>query len=381
MKVCHVTDTFLPKLGGLEITIDALIREMQQQGTDCSLVAPKPFPPPASLPYPVTGYRPMKISRLSAWWLRQAIARNDRLRGPANVYVAHHSYPCGAAVVKHVRQSGRGRSVIHVHGGDIYDRSRWRRKPAIWARLRTALDTADAVIVSSENMLATVADIIGKDRCVGRVHIIPNGIDLDAQTADASSSRFASAPFAGKPFVLGLGRLISRKAFDQLIEAFPLVDGCRPHLVIAGDGPERHRLETRAAQVNGHYPGRIHVVGSVQGADKRWLLQNCAFMAAPSVEESFGIVALEAMACGKPVLGTAGTGLAEVIEEGVNGYLVPVSNKHLLSAMIVAMLTSAEQMRPAARRRAEEFAWPEVTRKYLDLLRSLGGTTPPAPVG
>jgi glycosyltransferase involved in cell wall biosynthesis len=124
-----------------------------------------------------------------------------------------------------------------------------------------------------------------------------------------------------------------------------------------------------AARANQTCPDTVHLVGSVTGTDKRWLLQNCAFMAAPSLEESFGIVALEAMACGKPVIGTANTGLAEVIQHGITGEIVQANDRAALSTALARTLETAPSMGSAARRHAESFAWPAVTRQYLEVLR------------
>jgi glycosyltransferase involved in cell wall biosynthesis len=224
-------------------------------------------------------------------------------------------------VVEHVRRlrtAGKTAvAAIHVHGGDVYLRSRWRRKPAAWSKLTHALRAADRVITSTEVMRQTVLEIIGPSHPNGHVCIVPNGVDEVDPQAQEPCPRFESAPFATQPFVLALGRLIARKGFDTLIEALPEAGLTGMSVVIAGDGPERPRLEQLCRDRPPPCP--VHFVGTVDGPDKRWLLQNCLVMAAPSVEESFGIVALEAMSFGKPVIGTSGTGFAEIIQPGRQG--------------------------------------------------------------
>src|SRR5206468_638845 len=126
-------------------------------------------------------------------------------------------------------------------------------------------------------------------------------------------------------------------------------------LIIAGDGKGLDALRQQAAPLS----DRVLFVGLVQGADKRWLLQHCHFMAAPSLEESFGNVALEAMACGKPVIASDASGFAEIIKPHQNGRLTGAGDvPSLLEALrdyTTRPLTPESQ---AATQTAQSFAWP-----------------------
>src|SRR5207302_2328898 len=125
-------------------------------------------------------------------------------------------------------------------------------------------------------------------------------------------------------------------------------------LVLAGDGRELEALKTQAAPL-GH---RALFTGLVEGADKRWLLQHSRFTAAPSLEESFGNVALEAMACGKPVIASRASGFAEIVREGENGRLIEVGNVCGLRAAVEAFQTADLSAHgAAAARTAESFSW------------------------
>jgi glycosyltransferase involved in cell wall biosynthesis len=112
--------------------------------------------------------------------------------------------------------------------------------------------------------------------------------------------------------------------------------------------------------------------GMVEGTDKRWLLQHCRFMAAPSIEESFGNVALEAMACGKPVLASKASGFAEIVKDRMNGRLVEVGDVPSLSDALREMM-SADLTAPstAASDTAQDFAWTSIAQRYDELARSL----------
>jgi glycosyltransferase involved in cell wall biosynthesis len=120
---------------------------------------------------------------------------------------------------------------------------------------------------------------------------------------------------------------------------------------------------------------RVIFTGLVQDADKRWLLQNCRFMAAPSLEESFGNVALEAMACGRPVIASRASGFAEIVREGgqggegKNGRLVEVGSVAAL-AKALADYTSRDLAAEVAEslRTAEAFSWESIARRYVELI-------------
>jgi glycosyltransferase involved in cell wall biosynthesis len=139
-------------------------------------------------------------------------------------------------------------------------------------------------------------------------------------------------------------------------------------LVIAGEGRELEALRAQASALG----ERILFTGLVEGADKRWLLQHCAFMAAPSLEESFGNVALEAMACGKPVVASRASGFAEIVVDGENGRLVGVGDVGALGEAIEAYQKEdlAEESLCAART-AEAFSWGMIAGRYRGLISEL----------
>ena len=370
MRVLHVTDTFLPKVGGAEIAIDQLVRAMMSEGVECAVLAQRPrgLRREIDTPYPLRRYRNPQSSKWSGWWIARHIARVERELGAFDVLIGHHAFPPGYACVKHARRTGRP-AIIYPRGGDIYEVSRFRKKPHAWRRLSWALANSASVICASAAMEQIVRQIIGLSAADGRLTRIPNGVNLDDLRADASASRFAQDPtLARKPFVLALGRTIRRKGFHLLIDAFAQLDAPDWRLVIAGEGRDLDSLKAQAAPLG----GRVIFTGLVEGADKRWLLQNCRFMAAPSLEESFGNVALEAMACGKPVIASRASGFAEIVRDDENGRLVDVDS---VPALVMALRDYATHplaaQSQAAERTAHAFSWPTIARRYIALIEQV----------
>jgi len=371
MRVLHVTDTFLPKVGGAEIAIDRLVRAMNAAGDHCAVLAQRPreFGDEIQTPYPLSRYNDPRSVTWAGWWIERHIARAEQRDGPFDAIIGHHAFPPGYACVRYARRQGIP-SIVYPRGGDIYEVSRFRKKPLAWRKLCWALTRASAVVCASAAMEGVVREILGKrggaeaDRRLVR---IPNGVNAAELQADASDSRFAADARFSAPFVLGLGRMIRRKGFHLLIEAAKSFDE-RWKLVLAGEGREIESLKTQAAPLG----DRVLFAGLVEGADKRWLLQHCRFMAAPSLEESFGNVALEAMACGKPLIASEASGFAEIVRDGENGRLVPVGDASALAAALrdyqAADLTSAGA---AATRTAEQFSWDTIASRYASLIRRL----------
>lgn len=369
MRIVHVTDTFLPKIGGAEIAIDQLVRAMNAAGEQCSVLAQSPRGRSGTIetPYPLFRFPSPRSSLWAGWWIEQHLKRLEHRFGSADVLIGHHAFPPGYACVKYAKKHGIP-SIVYPRGGDIYEVSRFRRKKHAWRRLTWALTHASAVVCASAAMEQIVRDIIGDRAADGRLERIPNGVNTADLMLDASSSRFAADPHFQSPFILGLGRLIHRKGFHLLIDAFSALPATDWKLVIAGDGRELENLKKQASPL----ADRILFTGLVEAADKRWLLQNCRFMAAPSLEESFGNVALEAMACGRPVIASRASGFAEIIRDEENGRLFNVGDIAALRDTIHWMQkTDLTPQSTAAHDTARDFSWAAITLKYQVLIHRL----------
>jgi glycosyltransferase involved in cell wall biosynthesis len=370
MRVLHVTDTFLPKVGGAEIAIDQLVRAMGDLGVECAVLAQRArgVKGEVATPYRLRRYRNPKSSKWAGWWIGRHIDRLERETGPFDVLIGHHAFPPGYACVKHARRTGRP-AIIYPRGGDIYEVSRFRKKAAAWRKLSWALANSARVICASEAMEGLVRQIIGVSAADGRLTRIPNGVNLDDLRSDASSSRFASdATLTQHPFILALGRTIRRKGFHLLLEAFGQLNNPDWRLVIAGEGRDLEPLKAQANSLG----DRVVFTGLVLDADKRWLLQNCRFMAAPSLEESFGNVALEAMACGKPVVASRASGFAEIVCDGRNGRLVEVGSAPALAdALRDYTSRPLDKERSAAEETAQSFSWRSIAHRYIELIEQV----------
>jgi starch synthase len=191
---------------------------------------------------------------------------------------------------------------------------------------RSAMDTADAVIAVSEAMRRDVLQAYpGVDP--RRVHVIHNGIDPDEYRRDERTEvleRYGIDPF--HPTVVFLGRVTRQKGITHLVDAIPRMAPDAQVVLCAGapDTPEIDaELRDRVGRLQEDRGGVFWIREMLARLDVVQLLSHAAVFVCPSVYEPFGLINLEAMACGLPVVASATGGIPEIVVDGETGYLVP----------------------------------------------------------
>jgi phosphatidylinositol alpha-1,6-mannosyltransferase len=180
-----------------------------------------------------------------------------------------------------------------------------------------------------------------------RLSVVPNGTDPERfQPADASEAR-ARLSLPNTPILLTVGRLVSRKGIDTTLRALPSVLDSISSLtyLIVGTGPDRDRLERLAyalgVQDHVHFAGRVSAedLPSYYQASDLFVMPS---RAAPPDVEGYGIVFLEAGACGVPVIGARTGGIPDAVQDGETGRLVPPSSPTALADAISTLLTTPD---------------------------------------
>lgn len=195
--------------------------------------------------------------------------------------------------------------------------------------------------------------------------VIPNGVDLDHYRPTTSQSSATDGVVVGCA-----ARLIPGKGIDDAIRAFsrPELHGSR--LRIAGQGPAGQELKALADTLAPS--AAIQFLGSVQDMASFWRECDLAVVPSNTLSESFGMSAVEAMACGKPIVASTSGALPEVVDDGVTGLVYEAGDIASLARSIAAYQRAPELRHRhglAARRRCEErFAITEVARRYLELI-------------
>lgn len=227
---------------------------------------------------------------------------------------------------------------------------------SITGRMETEFRRADLIIGCSELVRRSFMEV-GFDP--ERVVAVPYGVDVE---------RFSPAAMSPDRFtVLFAGRERARKGFAVLGEAARALPATSLLLVTGEPDRESSRL---LAGVR----AKVEFVGEVSAADMVGLYRRASVLALPSLSEAFGLVVAEALACGVPVIVSSQTGAADLVTDGVNGFVVPTGDADLLADRLSELERDRDRlevMRPTARRAAEAASWDVYGERLVGVYRDV----------
>jgi D-inositol-3-phosphate glycosyltransferase len=234
---------------------------------------------------------------------------------------------------------------------------------------RIAIET-DAVIATATDEVRELLELGCRPE---RLHVVPCGVE-DFPPAPPDGSRWKHP----RGRIVSLGRLVERKGVDTVIEA--LADVPDAELVVAGgptvafdDDTEVRRLRAIASRYG--LTDRVSLIGPISREQVPGLLRSADVVACTPWYEPFGIVPLEAMACGKPVVASAVGGLLDTVVDGVTGVHVPPRDPGRLAEVLRELLADPgrrERLGQAGRARvAENYTWPKVAEATEDVYRRI----------
>jgi starch synthase len=257
---------------------------------------------------------------------------------------------------------------------------------------RNAFADADAIIAVSHGMRA---DILRSYPSLdeNRVHVVHNGIDLERWHPVKDDELLLSLGInPTRPSVVFVGRITRQKGLPYLLRAAALLPP-EVQLVLCAGAPDTEEIlaEVKAGviELQKHRTGVVWIEQLLTQHELSTVLTAATTFVCPSIYEPLGIVNLEAMACGAPVVGTATGGIPEVVDNDVTGRLVPINQlqdgtgtpvdpdgfvRDLANALIdvVSEPERAASMGLAGRARAErEFGWDRISRRTQEIYRSL----------
>jgi len=301
--------------------------------------------------------------------MRAFVAESDQ---PYAVYHSHY-WQSGRAGELLAREARRPHVVMFHTLGEVKNRARISEQEPVFRiqHERAIAHHADAIITASSHERVLLQRYYGADP--NRMHTIPCGVDLDLfSPRDRAASREALGLPASAPVLLWVGRLEKLKGVDILISAFAQleVEGATL-LIVGGDeraGALRAELEAQAEALG--VGRRVRFVGAVPHDALPAYYSAADVCVVPSYYESFGLVAVEAMACGTPVVASRVGGLVSTVEDGVTGYLIPWRCPEPFAEKLEVLLANPElraNFSRAARKSVERFRWRAIALRVAEV--------------
>jgi glycosyltransferase involved in cell wall biosynthesis len=360
LRVLHVGKFYPPHRGGMESHLETLCRELRAEVDVEVLVASDTRQTVRETVDGVPVTRIGTVATFASASINPGMARAIR-ESAADVVHFHHPNPTG--VLSYLASGRRGPLVVTYHSDIVRQRVLGAAFSPILHRF---LRGAHAILASSPDYAAS-SPVLRKHP--DRVRIIPFGIRAEEfETADPEAVEEIRARY-GPGMVLGIGRLVYYKGFEYLVRAMVAVEG---QLVILGDGPLRGALESLAAELG--MGERVAFPGPVRDLAPWYHAADVFALPAVARSEAFGIVQLEAMAAGTPVVNTRlHSGVPFVSRDGETGITVPPGDPDALAAALRRLLAEPdlrERFGAAARERVRrEFSLHRMVASTLAVYR------------
>ncbi len=373
MRICMVSDNYYPYIGGIAEHIHHLAVELRRRGHTVKILTTK-----------VGGTALGCLDRVPDEDQVFRVGRGLVIRSNksfARVPVAFRPF----ARVKRFFEK-EGFEIIHLHGSlaptlplvalrvsrviNVFTFHATHEKSIGYALARSALLPYFRAIHGKIAVSVAARDSAAK-YFPGEYRIIPNGVDVDF-----FSPTVAPIPELdnGRPKVLFLGRFEPRKGLKYLLMAMPAIVREVPdvQLVVVGTGLFGYAYK---GYLDKEVEDHVHWAGLIPGELRPRYYRSCDVFCSPAIGyESFGIVLLEAMATGRPVVASDIDGYRSVMESGKQGFLVPPRDPDAIARAIVRLLKEpglAQEMGAAGRQRALEFSWARIAEQVEGFYQEL----------
>jgi len=306
--------------------------------------------------YPVFQHTPYTLALATK--MAEVVERHG-----VDVLHVHYAIPHTASAFLAQQMVGpeRVKVVTTLHGTDI---TLVGQEPGYFAMTRFLIDRSDAVTTVSTFLKEETRRVFGTAR---PIDVIPNFVDPRRFRPRPDLDRGCLAP-AGEKIVLHASNFRPVKNTDAVIRAFARVAAAVPsRLILVGEGPDLGAAEALARELG--VADRVRALGQSENLEDLLAMADLTLL--PSRHESFGLVALESMACGTPVIVTGNGGAGEFVEHGINSYLCDPDDLESIAAPAVRLLTDERHYRSVAedglRAAVARFGTTCVIKRYVEL--------------
>lgn len=382
MRILLLSASYLPVLGGLQTAVHALAREWHGCGHQVEVFTQR-YPRRLPARETLDGIPVRRELFLTPSWRQLRRGRPDlflaglyasmftqfrlesRLRAFQPDVLNLHFPDSQIPFVLKLQKKYSFKLVISLHGHELLryfdDNGQVLAGNGI-SVLRTALQAADGITACSEYLLKKAGQAFpqaGQKGCV-----VYNGVEL---------SRFnvKGKAFSSRPYLFAYGRLAYKKGFDLLLHAFGRFAAQNPDydLILAGEGDQRASLETLARALG--LGNRVRFWGRAASDEVVSLLAGSSLVVIPSRVEPFGIVALEGLAAGKPILATSVGGLPEILAETGNRLAAPTVEGLAEGLAWFSEPQDWSALTRENRQAAARYSWSAAADRFCDLFSQL----------
>lgn len=357
MRIALFTETFLPKVDGIVTRLRHTVEHLQRAG-DRVLI----FCPDGGLTeykgakiYGVSGVPLPLYPELKMAFPRPAIGQQLEIFQPDVIHVVNPAM-LGLGGLYYAKTLGIPLvASYHTHLPQYLQHyGLGMLEGLLWELLKTAHNQAQLNLCTSTAMVEELSA-----HGIERVDLWQRGVDTEMFQPDLASlemRRHLSQGHPDSPLLLYVGRLGAEKEIERIKPVLEAIPNAR--LALVGDGPNRQNLEQ-------HFAGTpTHFVGYLQGLELASAYASADAFIFPSRTETLGLVLLEAMAAGCPVIAARSGGIPDIVTDGVNGYLFNPKDENGSIAATISLLENREEretLRQNARREAERWGWAAAT--------------------
>lgn len=367
MKIALTTDSFVEGQGGVSTAVTALARSLRKRGHEV-IVFTAADPSHKDIDIDVVGLRAIHYERfpggrvpLAPIALAQELADfnpdviHNHSMGTMGIQALAAARLLGLPILGtcHVFLAGFLQyAPISLDGVPLTEDIAWKYTIAFFNRFSQVTTPSEAMQYEliTHGLRSPVA-------------AISNGVESDYFRPPPETL----ADDAHPPTLIHVGRLSYEKRVDIVLRAFAhlVTDHPETHLIIVGDGPETAMLKSLSADLG--VSDKVQFTGFVSHDKLARIYQNADIFVTASTIETQGLVVLEAMACGLPIIGVDAMALPELISHEINGYLVPPWDEQMMAASIAQLIESRElcdAMGRESRRLALQHSLPNISQDY-----------------
>ncbi|APB33473.1 group 1 glycosyl transferase [Gloeomargarita lithophora Alchichica-D10] len=367
MRIALFTETFLPKIDGIVTRLSHTIRWLGQMGDEVLVFAPAGAPAEycGAKVVGVTGMPLPMYPELKLAWPHWGIGQKLREFQPHVVHVVNpavlgvggvlfskwYKLPLVASYHTHLP-----RYLQHYGLGAL--------EGLLWALLRAGHNQAQLNLCTSTAMIQEL-----HSNGIERLALWQRGVDTELFHPGQYQPETRSHLTQGHPeapLFLYVGRLSAEKEIERLRPLLTVIPSA--HLALVGDGPHREQLQQYFSGTNTHF------IGYLQGAALAQAFAVADVFVFPSCTETLGLVLLEAMATGCPVVAARRGGITDVVQDGVHGFLYePEREMGLVEAVqqVLASPTQRHRLQVSARQEAERWGWDRATAQLRQYYRQV----------